>query len=213
MDISGHRATKLLEALENQRLQGRTAGAPAPQGAASGGACARREDALNARRIGMPRRRRRATLPVDQPADGSSGPGCGVPEEAVGRPQVSAPEWRTADVRSASEFGRSRGPKRRSPWNAPGRLHAGTWPGCSNADSSGGNASVAELYRLQYLVGMLRRVQATSAVFPTFAAGQSRIRIVVEAAEVRYVTETGYGHMTDHHAGKRGAGGFCSSFR
>lgn len=161
MDISDLGATKLLEALEKLNVsKGAELRSSGPQGQPPAELVRAFEDALNAPadRNASETAARNASGPV-QPADGSSGRAAGVPEEAVGRPQeVPAPEWRTADVERVG-FRRVEG--------AETAQSVEMRPDDSIRELArllervgGGNASVAELYRLQYLVGMLR-VQAT----------------------------------------------------
>ncbi len=160
MDISGLGATKLLEALEKLNVsKGAELRSAGPQGQPPAELVRAFEDALNA-----PADRNASTAVIDpsgpvEPETVSSGQAMEFPSEAVNRTQeVASQEWRTESVERVG-FRRVEGPETAQPVEM-------------NPDDSmrelarliervgGGNASSAELYRLQYLVGMLR-VQAT----------------------------------------------------
>ena len=160
MDISGLGATKLLEALEKLNVsKGAELRSSGPQGQPPAELVRAFEDALNAPADrNASEAARNASGPV-QPADGSSGRAAGVPEEAVGRPQEApAPEWRTADVERVG-FRRVEGAE--TAQSVEMRPDDSIRELARLLERVGREtASVAELYRLQYLVGMLR-VQAT----------------------------------------------------
>lgn len=155
MDISDLGTTKPLEALEKFNVsKGAELRSSGPQGQPSEALVHAFEDALNA-----PTDRNGSVTTSVEPEAVSSGQATEFPEEAVNRPhETSAQEWRADDVERVG-FRRVEEPETAQPVEAH--------PDDSLRELTrliervgGGNASAAELYRLQYLVGMLR-VQAT----------------------------------------------------
>ena len=157
MDISGLGATKLLEALEKLNVsKGAELRSSGPQGQPPAELVRAFEDALNAP---ADRNGSGTAATSAEPETVSSGQATEFPEEAVNRPQeVSVQEWRDDGVERVG-FRRVEGPE--------AAQSAEMNPDDSMRELArliervgGGNASAAELYRLQYLVGILR-VQAT----------------------------------------------------